>query len=427
VLITLLSAIYVACGVVRPVRRTARMAEGLAGGDLTSRVPETAKAEVGVLERAFNSMAQSLQRLNDEQAALRRIATLVAHGRPPSEVFTAATREVGVLLGADITRLVRFEADGSGTVAAAWARTGDPVPVGSRIPIDGIVAAQVRESGKPARIIEELPPELPPGSYSAVGAPIMVGGMLWGAITALSPQDRALPDGSEGRMAEFTDLVGTAIANAQDRADLVASRARIVKAADYARHRLERDLHDGAQQQLVSLALQARMAQESVPTELVELKGDLAELASGMASVSEELREISRGIHPGILSEGGLAAALKALGRRSPIPLTFDLSIEQPLPDAAAVAAYYVAAEALTNAAKHSRASKGTMSAEVKDGVFYLSIQDNGIGGADFGKGSGLVGLNDRIEAFGGHMTVSSPPGGGTSISVSIPVGAQDD
>jgi signal transduction histidine kinase len=241
----------------------------------------------------------------------------------------------------------------------------------------------------------------------------------------LSPQDRALPDGSEARMAEFTDLVGTAIANAQDRADLVASRVRIVKAADYARHRLERDLHDGAQQQLVSLALQARMAHESVPDELVELKGDLAELASDVAGISAELREISRGIYPGILSEGGLAAAFKALGRRSHIPVSFDLSIEQSLPDTVAVAAYYVAAEALTNAAKHSHASEGSMIAAVRDGVLYLSIHDNGIGGADLGKGSGLVGLNDRVEAFGGHMTVTSPQGCGTTISVSIPVDAQ--
>jgi signal transduction histidine kinase len=426
VLVTVVSAAYVAQGVVRPVRRTAQMAQRLAGGDLTARVPETARAEVGVLERAFNSMAQSLQRnrseltrLNDEQGALRRIATLVAHGQPSNEVFTAATREVGELLGAEMTRLIRFEADGGGTVAATWVRTGDPLPVGSRIPIDGIVAAPVRASGKPACMAEQSPPELPAGNYSAVGAPIMVGGMQWGAVTLLSLPERPLPEGSEARMAEFIDLVGTAVANAQDRADLVVSRARIVTAADDARRRLERDLHDGAQQRLVSLALQARMAQESVPAELVDLKGDLAELVAGLKDTSSELREISRGI-PRILSEGGLAPALEALASRSVVPVNSSLAISQQLPDPVAVTAYYVVAEALTNVAKHAHGSEASVRAETKDGVLCLSIDDNGIGGADPYKGSGLVGLNDRVEAFGGHMVVHSPPGDGTSISVSI-------
>jgi signal transduction histidine kinase len=427
VIVTSLSALYVVRGVVRPIRRTAQMAERLAGGDLTARVPETATAEIGALERTFNSMADSLQRnraevsrLNDEQSALRRIATLIAHGPPPDEVFTAVSTEVGVLLDAEISRLVRFEADGSGTVAATWARSGDRPPVGSRIPIDGIVAAPVRESGKPARLLELSPRELPAGRYSAVGAPIVVGGVLWGAVTALSPEDRPLPEGSEARMAQFTDLVGTAIANAQDRADLVASRIRIVTAADEARRRLERDLHDGSQQRLVSLSLQARMAQESVPVELENLKSDLKQLVSGLNGVSSELREISRGV-PRILSEGGLAPALKTLARRCPFTVDVSVAIEQQLPQPVAVTTYYVAAEALTNSAKHAHASEATLCAETKDGVLYLSIDDNGIGGANLSKGSGLVGLNDRVEAFGGCMVVNSPPGAGTSISVSIP------
>jgi GAF domain-containing protein len=178
---------------------------------------------------------------------------LVARGMPSDEVFSAVSREAGLLLDVEITRLLRFEADGIATVVAGWSQTGDPVPAGSRIAIDSTVAAPVRQTGEPARITEQSPAELPAGSYSAVGTPIRVGGTLWGAMTAKSLQDRPLPDGTEARMAEFTDLVATAIANAQARADLKASRARIVTAADEARRRIERNLHDGIQQRLVAL------------------------------------------------------------------------------------------------------------------------------------------------------------------------------
>lgn len=338
VLVTALITAYLARGVVRPVRRTALMAQRLATGNLAARVPETGRAEIGVLERTFNSMAESLQRsrdelarLTDEQAALRRVATLVAHGRPPNEVFAAVTKEVGLILGAEITRLLRFEADGSGTVAGAWKRTGDPVPVGGRIAIGGIVAEPVRRSGKPARITEQSPSELPEGSYSAVGAPIVVRGTLWGAMTALSPRDRSLPEGSEARIAEFTELVGTAIANAQAQADVMASRARIVAAADESRRRIERNLHDGIQQRLITLALQLRVIEANVPED-AELEEELAALGGGLAEAMDDLREISRGIHPAILSEGGLVLALKALARRSSVPMESDVNVEIRLP-----------------------------------------------------------------------------------------------
>jgi signal transduction histidine kinase len=362
--------------------------------------------------------------LASQQQAVRRVATLVARGVSPSEVFATVTKEVGLLLAAEITRLVRYEADGSGTVTAAWSRTGDSLPVGSRIPIGGIVAAPVRRSGKPARITEQSPPELPKGAYSAAGTPILVAGTLWGAMTALAPQRCPLPEGTEARMAEFTDLVGTAIANAQDRADLIASRTRIVTAADEARRRIERNLHDGAQQQLIALGMQARTAQASAPTELVDLHTDLADLVSGLSSVSTELQQISRGIHPAILSEGGLAPALKSLGRRSTVPVSFVVAIEQRLPDAVEVAAYYVVAEALTNAGKHAKASEVNVGANADDLNLHLSISDDGIGGADSLKGSGLIGLKDRVEALGGHLQIVSHPGSGTSLDVTIPLGA---
>jgi signal transduction histidine kinase len=429
VLMTALITAYLTRAVVRPVRRTARMAERIATGDLGARVPETSQAEIGLLERSFNSMADSLQlsvdelaRLNDEQAALRRVATLVAHGRPSEEVFGAVATEVGKVLGAEITRLLRFEADGTATVAATWERIGEPVPVGSRIPITNTVAAPVRETGKPMRITEESPPELPGASYSAVGAPVMVGGSLWGAMTALTLGDRPLPEGAEARIGEFTDLVGTAIANAQARADLMASRARIVAAGDEARRRIERNLHDGIQQRLVTLALELRLVESSVPDEAAELNRRLTDLNTGLLDAVDDLREIARGIHPAILYRGGLVPALKALARRSAVPVDLDLEVQSRLPPSVEVAAYYAVAEALTNAAKHANASAVVLTAAVQNARLFVVVRDDGAGGADPSRGSGLIGLIDRIQAVGGNLSVASPPGQGTTLQIELPI-----
>lgn len=421
---------YLSRAVVAPVRRIARMAQRLADGDLGARVAETGQIEVGVLERSFNLMAQSLQRGHDElgrvyaeQAALRRVATLVANGSPPSEVFSAVSRESGLILDAEITRLLRFEADGSATVVGAWRReAGDPVPVGSRIQIDDIVPGLVRQTGSPALTIEESPPELPAGSYTAVGAPIRVGGELWGALAALSAHERPLPDETEVRMAQFTDLVGTAVANAQARADLLASRARIVAAADDSRRRIERNLHDGIQQQLVSLHLRLRAAEQILPPAEEEARRELAAVSTMVAEAMEDVRAVSRGIHPAILSEGGLVPALKALSRASTLPMELDLHVEQRLPPSVEVAAYYVVAEALSNAAKHAHASVVRLRAVVEDGRLCLAVGDDGMGGANPARGSGLIGLTDRVEALGGAMTVTSPLGAGTEIQVELPV-----
>ena len=223
-------------------------------------------------------------------------------------------------------------------------------------------------------------------------------------------------------MSDFADLVGTSIANAATRAELIASRARIVAAADEGRRRLERDLHDGAQQRLVALGLQTRLAEASVPPGMQALKGQLGDIVSVLAGVSADLQEISRGIHPAILSNGGLGPALKTLARRSAVPVTLDLEIDRRLPDPVEVGAYYVVSEALTNAAKHSRASEVAVSGQTKDHTLSLSIHDDGIGGADVGKGSGLLGLKDRIEALGGRMRIMSPAGNGTSLHITIPL-----
>ena len=429
VVVTGLSAVYLAREVVSPVRRTARMAERLAAGDLEARVPQSGTGDIAVLERNFNSMAESLQhnraelgRLNEEQTALRHVATLVAEGSPANEVFSAVASEVGLLARADITRLLRFESDGTATVSGTWARSSDPVPEGARIAIGETVAAHVRQSRMPARRTEISPPDLPEGTYSAVGAPIIVNGALWGAITALSKIERPLREDTEVRMAEFTDLVGTAIANTQAHADLVASRARIVAAADESRRRIERDLHDGIQQRLITLALKLRTIDSDLP-DASPVRESLAALDAELIEAVEDLREVSRGIHPAILSEGGLGPALRALARRSAVPVELDLDVGARLPSTIEAAAYYVAAESLTNVAKHANASVVELSAVLDDDRLQVTVRDDGAGGADASRGSGLIGLIDRVEALGGTLVCDSPKGRGTTVRIEIPLG----
>jgi len=260
------------------------------------------------------------------------------------------------------------------------------------------------------------------GLRGTVGAPIVVNGRVWGMAALGSSGSEPLPPGTEERIGDFADLLATAIAAATARADLIASRARIVAAADDARRRLERDLHDGAQQRLISLGLMLRRAENSLPPELHDQKRQLSAIGSGLSGVSEDLQEISRGIHPAILSKGGLGPALKTLARRSPVPVDLDLTIDRRFADSVEVAAHYVVAEALTNAAKYAQASEITLSARADDHNLNLSIRDNGVGGAYSRNGSGLIGLKDRVEALGGHLEVVSPPGKGTSLHATLPL-----
>jgi signal transduction histidine kinase len=431
-------AIYLSRAIVRPVRQASVMAHRLASGDLSTRMPTTGVAEIGVLQKSFNTMASSLQRsqsglanLLEEQAALRRVATLVAEGTPPEKVFPAVNEEVARLLDVDGTRLMRYEADGTATFVASW---GEPaiVPAGTRITLDGRnIGSLVRSSGRPARIEDYADA---PGSAaaiarergvrSAVGAPITVEGRLWGAMVAFSMADRPLPSGIELRLADFTDLVGTAIANTQARVDLTVSRARVVNATDDIRRRIERDLHDGTQQRLVSLVLNVRSTLTSIPDTQPQLRTELADIADGLVAALDDLQEISRGIHPAVLAKGGLGAALMALTRRSALPVKLDANLDGRLPDHVEVAAYYVVAEALTNAAKHARPTAVWVAANVVDGRLRLTVRDDGIGGADPANGSGLTGLTDRVEALGGTITVHSPPGEGTTLQVWLPFSA---
>jgi signal transduction histidine kinase len=431
-------ATYLSRAIVRPVRQASGMAHRLASGDLSTRMPTTGVAEIGVLEKSFNTMASSLQHsqselanLLEEQAALRRVATLVAESTPPDKVFPAVNEEVARLLGVDGTRLLRYEADGTAAIVASW---GEPtiVPAGTRIALDGrTIASLVRSSGGPARIedyedasgsVAAIARER--GVCSAVGAPITVDGRLWGAMTAFSKTKKPLPSGIELRLADFTDLVGTAIANTQARVDLTASRARVVAATDDIRRRIERDLHDGTQQRLVSLALNVRNTQASVPDTQPQLRIELADIADGLVAALDDLRETSRGIHPPLLARGGLGPAVKALARRSPLPVELDINLDGRLPDHVEVAAYYVVAEALANAAKHARPTAIWVAADVVDGRLRLTVRDDGIGGADPTNGTGLTGLTDRVDALGGTITVHSPPGEGTTLQVWLPLSA---
>ncbi len=369
--------------------------------------------------------------LAEEQAALRRVATLVARGTRPEEVFAAVIEEVGRLLPVDLASMCRYESDGTLTFVAAWGRAGEHFPVGSRRMLGGNnLGTIVFETGRSARIdnyadscsgtigvtVREA------GINSSLATPIMVEGHLWGLIAAGSIQKQPVPADTEERLASFTELVATAIANAESRAALAASRARIAAAADAARRRIERDLHDGIQQQLVSLLLQLRLAESSVPAELEEARRTIGQVAGELNRVIDELREISCGIHPAILSEAGLGPALRTLARRSAIPVELSSVIEHRLPEPIEVAAYYVVSEALTNTAKHANASQVDIEASARDGSLRLSIRDDGVGGADPAVGSGLVGLRDRVEALGGSIEITSPPGHGTHLVVQFPL-----
>jgi signal transduction histidine kinase len=431
-------ATYLSRAIVRPVRQASVTAHRVASGDLSTRMATTGVAEIGVLEKSFNTMASSLQRsqselanLLEEQAALRRVATVVAEGTPPEKVFPAVNEEVARLLDVDGTRLMRYEADGTATIVASW---GEPtiVPAGTRITLDGRnIGSLVRSSGRPTRIedYEDAPGSVAAiarehGVRSTIGAPVMVEGRLWGAMSAFSKADKLLPSDLELRLADFTDLVGTAIANAQARADLTASRARVVAATDDIRRRIERNLHDGTQQRLVSLVLEVRNTEAGVPDTQPHLRIELADIADGLIAALDDLREISRGIHPALLATSGLGPALKALARRSPLPVELDINLDGRLPDHVEVAAYYVVAEALTNAAKHARPTAIWAAADVVSGRLRLTVRDDGIGGADPANGSGLTGLTDRVEALGGTITVHSPPGEGTTLQVWLPLSA---
>jgi signal transduction histidine kinase len=373
---------------------------------------------------------EALARLAEEQAMLRRMATLVAQGVRPDEVFSAVSEEVGRMFDSDTAAVIRFEHDPPALVVVGARQSIPARRIGLRWGLDdGLASTEVYRTGRSARVdamdgsslsrpVAESARRL--GVVSTVACPIIVEGRLWGtlSVSAKAP----MPLDAEERLEKFTELVATAIANADSRSELAASRRRIVAASDEARRRIERDLHDGTQQRLVSLALAARNAEADVPSDRGDLQIRLSRIATGLADAVEELQELSRGIHPAILSRGGLGPALRTLARRSPIPVELDITADTRLPEPIEVAAYYVASEALANATKHAQASRVDVSLATRDRSLLLSIRDNGVGGADPARGSGLVGLTDRVEALGGSIRVRSRPGDGTHITAELPL-----
>lgn len=373
-----------------------------------------------------------VERLANEQAALRRVAMLVAHGARPADVFATVSQEVGRLFGSDTAAVFRFDSNDPALVVVGASRKLEPtIPVGTRLGIDEPLAtAQVYRTGQSARFDARDRASFGPALAdavsrlrvaSSVASPIILEGRRWGAVTVASRVEPLPLDAGE-RLERFSELVATAIANTDSRAELAASRKRIVAASDEARRRIERDLHDGTQQRLVSLGLAIRAAETNVPPGQSGLRSELSRIASGLGNAVAELQEISRGIHPAILAQGGVAPALRTLARRSMIPVELEVTTGARLPEPIEVAAYYVASEALANTAKHARASHIEMSLERRDTGLLLEIRDDGVGGADPAGGSGLLGLRDRVEALGGSIRIQSQPGNGTSITVELPL-----
>jgi PAS domain S-box-containing protein len=409
---------------------SARPADGLvyaAARDVTE--SRHAEEELRHAQRMVVASRDELRAVADGQAALRRIATLVARGAPPEDVFAAVATEVHSLLAPDFTTLQRLDPDGTWTVLAVrGSLRGDDTWAGFRWHAGPNPGAGDVRGGRVARVddlgglsgtlaevvaMERL--------RSWVAAPISVDAQPRGVLVVAS-RHGPLPAATEERLAEFADIVATAIANAESRAELAVSRARVVAAADETRRRIERDLHDGTQQRLISLALSLRATESKLPADQSGIRDELARTADGLIGAVEDLREISRGIHPAILTRGGLGPALKALARRAAIPVELDVRAQPQLSEPAQVAVYYVVSEALTNAEKHASASCVWVELDTDGQSVRVAVRDDGAGGADADRGSGLTGLRDRVEALGGTIEISSPPGLGTSLVASIPV-----
>ena len=371
-----------------------------------------------------------LRALLAEQAALRRVATLVAGSTPAPALFGRVCEELGGLLAVTSTDMIRYEGDRFATVVGSWAASGTPsFPVGERIPVEGeTVTAKLHRTGRPERVDDyagvegELAERLREfGIRSVVGAPIQVSGRLWGAIMVTSELPHAFPADTEERISNFAELVTAALANADAREQLAASRVRIVEAADAARRRIERDLHDGAQQRLVSLALSLRLLESRLEPDSAasrELAVVRAELDAALAGRCE----LARGIHPSVLTDRGLEAALAALAGRSAVPVELHLDSGGKLPMSVQTTAYFVVAEALTNASKHAHPDRIEVRVAVGEGRVTVEVRDDGSGGVDTARGSGLTGLADRVSALGGTLEIDSPVGAGTTIRARIPV-----
>ena len=380
-------------------------------------------------ERALRESEALHRALAEEQAALRRVATLVAAEAPEQELLDTVASEVGLLLAADIASLVRYDGERV-EILAGWSRSpAHAVPTGMVLDVERATATKkALRTGRPARaddievssggvaaIVREL------GIRSAVAAPIKVAGRVWGAVTAARTREEPFPAGAERRLGDFAELVAQAIANIQAQEELAASRVRIVEASDAERRRIERNLHDGAQQRLVTLSLSLRLAERKLRDD-PDVGPVLARASEELSLTLQELRELARGIHPAVLTEHGLGPALEALAARAPVPVKLVAAPGDRLPEPVEATAYYVVAEALTNVAKYADATAATVSVTRANGRLLVEVGDDGVGGADVERGSGLRGLRDRVEALRGTLQIESAAGSGTVVAASIPV-----
>jgi PAS domain S-box-containing protein len=367
-------------------------------------------------------------RLADEQAALRRVATLVAKGPPAAAIFDAVITEVAELLDASAVTLARYADDDLIVVAT---RGASLVTVGDRYPLGGLnVTSSVIHTGRTARLdnYEDATGHI--GEYaratgvrSVVAAPVVVDGRTWGVLAAIWT-DRGPPtEDTEERMAGFAELLDTAIANADSRDELNASRARVLAAGDDARRRVVRDLHDGAQKSLVHTIITLKLAQQALHADQNDVERRLAEAIRAAEEATAEVRELAHGILPSSLTSGGLRAGLEAFVSRLDLRVDLDISTERLPPDVEA-SAYFILAEALTNVVKHARASRATVRVALEDDGLTLEVRDDGVGGAE-PDGHGLVGLADRVHALGGRLRIDSTEGSGTAVVARLPLASR--
>ena len=371
-----------------------------------------------------------LEALLREQAALRRVATLVARDAEPARSLRERVRGGRLRARRHDHEPPPLRGRRDGDIVGAWAREGAPlVPIASQtLPLDGnTVAPRIHRSGRTVRVddFDGLEDELALrvralGIRSAVGAPIIVAGRLWGAVIASDARAYHLPIDAEPRISNFAQLITDALANTDAREQLAASRARILKAGDEERRRLGRDLHDGAQQRLVSAIISLQLAQKRWSRDPDRARGHVDDALGDAQAAIGELRELAAGIHPSVLTDRGLPAALETLASRSPVPVELDAELDGRLPMSVETTAYFVVAEALTNVGKHARASRVSVGVRVVGEQLEIEVLDDGVGGADASAGTGLSGLADRVSALRGALDVSSPPGRGTRIHARI-------
>jgi signal transduction histidine kinase len=398
---------------------------------ITSLVLAAVTAERVRVARALAGAETAQRALADEQAALRRVATLVAGEASPGRVFEQVTEEVGRLLGLPGANVMQLDGTGTATVVGAWSQDGAPrFPVGVKLNLDGdTLVPKVVRSGKAQRVdrYEEVDGTLAAtvrgvGYRAGVAAPVSVGGRLWGVLAAATTTDEPLRGDLEQRLCDFADLVAQALANADAYEKLAASRARVVEVGDTERRRLERNLHDGAQQRLVSVALGLSVVGRKLESDPEAAREVLSAAQDDLAQGLAELRELARGIHPVVLTERGLGPALDSLLARAPVPVEIVEIPDERLAPSVEAAAYYVVAEAITNVGKYARASGATVGVSRSHTRATVTVCDDGVGGADANHGSGLHGLAARVESLNGRLDVDSPPGRGTRIKAEIPL-----